>query len=580
VTNTVLDESVLHMVRAEDTSFRVSDVDNEWLFTRDPVDSTPWVVLLRMPMSSLLNPIYAAALQRVLLMLGMAGFMSILLLRFWRQMRQRVGGLQRAAAQWSHGNWSFRTTILGVDEFAEVHSAFNSMAHQIQDLFTREQQIKTELVDTQEVLEERVQERTYELAQTVAELRELIEERKRTETRLRVLSGVSEIVADGRVDREALSRVAQLIAPIMADTCVVGWLTEGRALEWGASCGSPALTESSEAMAIVSNACEQRTEFLWSAPPSDHARQPGAAVDVLERLGYASVLVVPVVAQGLGAGMVALGRTNGQRPLVEDDRAWVRAVASRIALAADHASLQTTIAERGEQLQQLVARLFTAQEEERRQVAYDVHDGLAQVAAATHQRLESLAANYHPRSTRTRNDLQRARELAKHTVREARRIIAGLRPAVLDDYGLSAALQHEAEQLRIDGWDVTLVSHLAAERLPSAVELALYRVSQEAVTNVRKHAMGAHVRISLERHGTIIRLDVADDGAGFDLAALEARGAAGDRVGVAGMRERLALLGGRCQVQSRPGGGTSVVAEITVPLIGADAAGGDTHNER
>jgi signal transduction histidine kinase/ActR/RegA family two-component response regulator/HAMP domain-containing protein len=145
VPNTVVDESILEMVHSESSSFRLTDADGDWLFTRDLVDGTPWVVFVRMPMSSVLDPIYTMALQRGLLLLAMANLMGILLLRFWRQMGLRLGGLQRAAAQLSRGNWAYRTTLRGTDEFDSLHAAFNAMAQQIEDLFTRERDTQRQI---------------------------------------------------------------------------------------------------------------------------------------------------------------------------------------------------------------------------------------------------------------------------------------------------------------------------------------------------------------------------------------------------------------------------------------------------
>jgi signal transduction histidine kinase len=228
------------------------------------------------------------------------------------------------------------------------------------------------------------------------------------------------------------------------------------------------------------------------------------------------------------------------------------------------AALEQRVVERTAELHELLARLFSAQEEERRRVAIDVHDGVAQTAAAAHQRLESLAAGYRPRSPQRRRDLQRTRELAQRTVVEARRIIAGLRPTVLDDFGLAPALQQSADQLRADGWDVSCDLTPPRGRLAPLVETALYRVAQEALANARKHARATHIQISLGQTDRTVRLMIADDGVGFERNGPRCAGVAGEHVGLAGMHERLALIGGGLVVASKPGGGTRVVAEVAV----------------
>jgi signal transduction histidine kinase len=229
-------------------------------------------------------------------------------------------------------------------------------------------------------------------------------------------------------------------------------------------------------------------------------------------------------------------------------------------LAAEAANEQ--IAERELRLQDLVRRLQVAHEEERRRVAYEIHDGLAQVAASAHQHLQTFADLHVPESQSERADLDRTVDLVQRTVREARRLIAGLRPTVLDDFGLDTAIRLEVDALRSDGWDVTYEVDLNDERLPSPIETALFRVSQEALTNIRKHAGRAHVAVILERHEGRVRLEVRDWGRGFKPVGRKDTPRPGERVGLLSMHERMALLHGQCIVSSQPGEGTQVIAEV------------------
>jgi PAS domain S-box-containing protein len=243
--------------------------------------------------------------------------------------------------------------------------------------------------------------------------------------------------------------------------------------------------------------------------------------------------------------------------------AIIRDITERKRADAERARLYIELAERERRLEDLVGQLLLAQEEERRRVAYEVHDGLAQVAAAAQQHLEAFAAYCRPRNERARHELEQALELSCRTVSEARRVIAGLRPTVLDDFGLARALSLEIEALRTDGWAVTYREAIGPERLPALVETALFRVGQEALQNVRKHAGATRVHVSLIRRGAHVRLVVHDWGRGFTPAAVVGTGPS-ERVGLAGMQERIALLGGRCAVTSRPGGGTRIQVDLPV----------------
>ncbi len=220
--------------------------------------------------------------------------------------------------------------------------------------------------------------------------------------------------------------------------------------------------------------------------------------------------------------------------------------------------------ERERQLKELVGKLVEAQEEERRRVAYEIHDGLTQTATAANQHLQAFAAYHRPNSEEGKKELGQVLELVRQTVKEARHVIAGLRPTELDELGLAAALYQQAEQLKNQGWQVTCEENLQSKRLPSTLETALYRVAQQALTNIQKHAKTKKVRLSLKcLKNRQVRLRIRDWGRGFEPEALaKSESGPGERVGLAGMRERVALLGGEFEVISKPGAGTLVVAKV------------------
>ena len=210
-------------------------------------------------------------------------------------------------------------------------------------------------------------------------------------------------------------------------------------------------------------------------------------------------------------------------------------------------------------------------EEERHHVAYELHDGLAQVAVGTYQHLQALASRYHPRSPQTKRELDKALELAQRSIREARRLIAGLRPTILDDCGLAMALRLLIEAQRNDGWTIIFDEALGPGRLPPAIESTLFGVAQEALTNVRKHSHTTRARLALERQDSSIRLEVQDWGCGFEPRTLFKVYRPGEHVGIRAMQERVELLGGHLLVTSQAGIGTLVVAEVPVlPSNGKD----------
>jgi signal transduction histidine kinase len=258
---------------------------------------------------------------------------------------------------------------------------------------------------------------------------------------------------------------------------------------------------------------------------------------------------------------------EGGVDLILADYDIVSSLTSQAASALENAAwLYKELDDRERALQNLAKSLLVAQEVERRRVAYEVHDGLAQVAVAAHQNLQAFARRYAPETEQGRRELDRILGQVRTTVSDARRVIANLRPTALDDLGLAAAISLEVERLNEEGYQVDCEEHLGEERLPREMEIALFRVAQEALTNVRKHAGTKWLKIELQRRDTEVYLEVRDFGRGFDPAALQTLGGRpGERVGFAGMRERVGMLGGELEIQSRPEAGTFVAAII--PLM-------------
>jgi PAS domain S-box-containing protein len=275
-------------------------------------------------------------------------------------------------------------------------------------------------------------------------------------------------------------------------------------------------------------------------------------------------LMLPLRAKDYVLGVLEV---YGPKALGEGDTVEIlNSLASQAASALENALLYEELEEREHALQDLVGKLLGTQEEERRRVAYEVHDGLAQAAAAAHQHLQTFGKRYPLSGERRERDFQRILRLVRGTVSDARRIIANLRPTALDDLGLAAAISLEVDNLQEEGYQVDYEDDLGDVRLKQTVEIALFRVAQEALTNMRKHAQTSQVRIALRRQGEMVRLEVEDSGKGFDPNASYLQNGPGERVGFAGMRERVSMLGGRLEIHSQPGFGTSITA--TVPWEG------------
>jgi signal transduction histidine kinase len=259
---------------------------------------------------------------------------------------------------------------------------------------------------------------------------------------------------------------------------------------------------------------------------------------------------------------------GSERLAASEATSIITSLATQAASALENARLYRELVERERRLQDLVERLLAAQESERRRVAYEVHDGLAQMIASAHQHLQAFAHDRTTQSAEEREELDQLLHLVRQTVGEARRIIANLRPTALDDFGLAAAIRLQIEEMRGEGWHVDYEAHLGNERLPDSVETTLFRVAQEALSNVRKHAGVTEARVELRRGERGVSLLVQDHGRGFRLPEASAQFAApGPQVGLSSMQERVALLNGTLEIQSQPGAGTCVFAEIPLTSL-------------
>lgn len=216
-----------------------------------------------------------------------------------------------------------------------------------------------------------------------------------------------------------------------------------------------------------------------------------------------------------------------------------------------------------ERLQRLSRRLLEVQEDERRHLARELHDDIGQGLTAIKINLESVSRGREGASMETR--VGEALEATRHTIERVRQLSINLRPLQLDDLGLVAALRSHLDRQAKLG---RLAPHFEIQEVPAKltaeVEIACFRVAQEAINNIVRHARAGNIWLRLFVAGERLALSVRDDGAGFDVATAQRRAAVGESLGVISMEERVALAGGTLQIHSAPGQGTVVVASFPV----------------
>jgi signal transduction histidine kinase len=274
---------------------------------------------------------------------------------------------------------------------------------------------------------------------------------------------------------------------------------------------------------------------------------PEVVQEVARRFDAVTGLYVPLVSSGASIGIAfAHDKLNRDPRFSSADLRVAEAFAQR-------ASVAVELSQRVQR--DSLRRMFEGQELERRRLARELHD-------ETGQALTSVLLGL--KAVETSDDVPVAlaalRELVVNTLQDVRRLAVELRPKALDDFGLLPAVERLVETFRAaTGIEVQFESRLGEERLPAEVETTLYRVIQEALTNVAKHAAAQSVSVLLVRRDASATAVIEDDGQGFT-SADEAEGG----IGLAGMRERLALLGGRLIIESDAATGTTVAAEVPI----------------
>ncbi len=240
-------------------------------------------------------------------------------------------------------------------------------------------------------------------------------------------------------------------------------------------------------------------------------------------------------------------------------------IGSQLAVAIENARLYDAVRRKEEASSTFLRQYIAAQEEERKRIARELHDEPAQLLTGLALSIETASQMAIPQNGELRRALASANALTERVSTEVGRIIRDLRPSLLDDLGLLEALEFYADtRLRPSGIQVTCETVGTDGRLPPELETALFRVAQEAMSNIVRHAQAENVSLTLESQDEFVAIDIEDDGQGFDVEATFARRQDGAPFGLMGMRERVDLLNGTLVVESSPGEGTSV--RVRVPL--------------
>ena len=302
----------------------------------------------------------------------------------------------------------------------------------------------------------------------------------------------------------------------------------------------------------------------------DISRDPRAAYpDLVSTEGLRGFVSVPLKAKDEVVGVMNVAaHMPGQ--FSAEDMYLLNSIGCQLGTAIEQARLYQRLEQGRERYRTLLQHALTAQEEERKRIARELHD-------ETSQALTSLTLNLQAAITKAETDgvveadfidkLRKIQSLAVHTQTEISKLMKELRPTLLDELGLPAAISRYAkDSLESLGTKVFTEFEGVEERLPPEVEVTLFRISQGMIGNILEHAEAKNVSIRLECNASECVLDIKDDGKGFDVSKITRVDKGGRGAGLFTMKERARLVGGGCSIKSRPGKGTRIV--VKVPLKG------------
>lgn len=292
----------------------------------------------------------------------------------------------------------------------------------------------------------------------------------------------------------------------------------------------------------------------------DSSQDPRLTRLAVRQEGLRGQAIVPLKSKGEVQGVMAVA-TRAERSFLPDELELITAIGNEIGVAIENARLY-------ENMRFYVRQVTQAQEEERKRIARELHDDTVQALVVLSRRLDALATACEPDSLPqdAMRHIAELRRLMDDVIKNVRRFSRDLRPSILDDLGLLPTLESLANELtERDGIPTDLQVQGKRRRLPPETELTLFRIAQEALNNVRRHAQAQRATVTVAFGDNTVQITIQDDGQGFSPPARSGDLAAAGKLGLMGMHERARLLRGTLDVQSQPGQGTCVIVTVPVP---------------
>lgn len=369
--------------------------------------------------------------------------------------------------------------------------------------------------------------------------------------------------------RQVLHVVAQLTADLFsAKSCIYLLHEKDQTLIPAVAVGSydPELRKNFKALRgtkpfpAITRVIETRQPVSVTPQNMHRLLTPG----IIKNFDYGWIVLAPILIEGETIGIMQVDRPKEAAGFDLEENEIIFAIARATAIAIENARLIEELEQKEQLLHQLVNKAITAQEDERKRLASDLHDGFIQSLIAIWYRLQRIKPVPETDPEKWFTEIAELTSLLSEQIQDIRRILYDLRPLILDNYGLMPAVEYYVNNLQEKhNLPIEIVTGGEDRRLASKIEVTLFRILQEALTNVIKHARATQVKVRLEITGEEATLEVKDDGTGLDLALLSV-GPAHNRLGLASIQERALLLGGSCTIDSQLKRGTRIT--VIIPL--------------
>ncbi|MFC2010184.1 histidine kinase [Chloroflexota bacterium] len=276
-------------------------------------------------------------------------------------------------------------------------------------------------------------------------------------------------------------------------------------------------------------------------------------------------LLCSIKCRGNLIGIIAIAGKPSGVIYLQEDLELVRSVANQAGIIIENARMFDRLVNQQEQMEKVLAHAVFAQEEERERISADLHDSVAQWLAAASYGAQTVDALIQGNGDdKVKIELAKMEDTIDKSLKELRRIVVGLRPPILDELGLTHALQQSLKDLIEDGISYKFSQEGEQIRLSSSVEITVYRAIQEAINNIRKHSEATKVSLTMQYQADRLIVEIRDNGKGFDLSQTTDSAISIGHMGLLGMRQRAEILGGRIRIKTSEGSGTIITLNLPI----------------